>query len=64
MKINIEYNDKEIRHALNQLLQRGTDFAPLMRNLSEHLLNAEIGLYYDRSAACLAQGKGAAATSF
>ena len=38
--IRVEFDDGEVRRALDRLARAGTDLAPTMRDIGEHLLNS------------------------
>lgn len=50
VRINIEFEDSEIRTAMNRLLAAGQDMTPLMRDIGEHLLNTTRERFSDETA--------------
>ena len=40
MKIDIRYDDREVRRALNRLLRAAKDLSPAMREISAHLVDS------------------------
>ena len=40
MKINIRYDDAEVRRGLNRLLRAAEDLSPAMREIAGHLVDS------------------------
>ena len=46
-RITVEFDDAEVRAALDRLLKAGTDFTPAMQDIGEHLVNATKQRFFD-----------------
>ena len=47
-KIEVTFEDSEIRHALNRMASRARDMTPLMRDIGEHLLTTTRERFVDQ----------------
>lgn len=46
-RITVEFDDAEVRAALDRLLKAGTDFTPAMQDIGEHLVNTTKQRFFD-----------------
>ncbi len=49
-RITVEFDDAEVRAALDRLLRAGADFTPVMQDVGEHLVNTTKQRFFDEQA--------------